>query len=72
MLGRRVASSFRSENIGYLTEPVRIDERIVAFQSHYASCLTWTPVNDGGQSAARETYEIEMQLAVIDGQSLNS
>jgi hypothetical protein len=66
VLGHRVPNSFRSEDIGYLTKPVRIDEWIATIQSRYAfltdldaSERRWAECN------VRDLYEVESTLAVI-------
>jgi len=68
VLGHRVQGSFRSEDIGYLTKPVRIDEWIATVRSRYAfladldpSERRWAECNE------RDLYEVETELAVIGG-----
>ena len=65
---RIVQGSFRSEDIGYLTRRVRIDEWIATVQSRYAfladldaSERRWAECNE------RDLYEVETELAVIGG-----
>lgn len=66
VLDHRVSSSFRSEDIGYLTKPVRIDEWIATVQSRYAFLTSldaserrWAECNE------RDLYEVESTLAAI-------
>ena len=66
VLSHRVSSSFRPEDIGYLTKPVRIDEWIATVQSRYAflteldaSEHRWAECNE------RDLYEVESTLAAF-------
>lgn len=70
VLAHRTSNSFRPEDIGYLTKPVRIDEWIATVQTRYAFLADldaaerrWVGCN------ARDLYEVEMTLAMIDAKS---
>jgi len=70
VLAHRTSNSFRPEDIGYLTKPVRIDEWIATVQTRYAFLADldaaerrWVECN------ARDLYEVETTLARIDAKS---
>jgi predicted nucleotidyltransferase component of viral defense system len=67
VLTPRIAKDFRSEDIGYLTKPVKIDEWIAIVQSRFgflaelnADERRWAECNE------RDRYEVEKKLASID------
>lgn len=73
ILAARTSSDFRSEDIGYLTKPVRIDEWIATVRTRYAFLADlnaderrWAQCNGG------DRYEVETTLTTIEKEGWTS
>ncbi|AXE38346.1 hypothetical protein JS278_01166 [Acidipropionibacterium virtanenii] len=67
ILTARTSSDFRTEDIGYLTKPVRIDEWIATVRTRYAFLADldtderrWVQCNGG------DRYEVETTLTTVE------